>query len=251
MKKLVSMFLTVLFFAGYSQAAIVQVAETGIATNSILNSSSGLYGTFNAGAFIPVGSQVTYGQAVFHFADNTDAQVYSQSSVVSQTGSLQYLHTVTNRYTDPYESASLQMGTMSRSGGTSSFSSTAFTGSTTTSVLDHMDTYSYPCGWHTCTGYTPVYATHTYNYYTQTDGYNGAFDLVFDILPGSAELQALNAVGQLDFLLQITGGDLMLSSALLTANTTDVSPSVPEPSALLLVGIGVIGVGLLRRKRMQ
>lgn len=60
----------------------------------------------------------------------------------------------------------------------------------------------------------------------------------------------LNANGQLTITLSSTLGDFLLQSSVLSADGYDApSTKVPEPGILALAGLGLLGVGLSRRKK--
>ena len=59
----------------------------------------------------------------------------------------------------------------------------------------------------------------------------------------------LNVLGFLTVTIQSLGGDFNVISSTLTANGDGRPTSVPEPGALGLLGIGLIGVALSKRRR--
>lgn len=62
---------------------------------------------------------------------------------------------------------------------------------------------------------------------------------------GLSSLTKLNADGTLFIQVTSKGGDFIVGKSTLTVNTA----SVPESSSLVLFGLGLLGLGLMRRKR--
>lgn len=65
---------------------------------------------------------------------------------------------------------------------------------------------------------------------------------------GLSSLAKLNADGTLFVQVTSTLGDFFVDSSTLSVVTSDVGVSVPETSSLMLFGLGLLGLGLMRRK---
>ena len=65
---------------------------------------------------------------------------------------------------------------------------------------------------------------------------------------GISSLVKLNADGTLFVKVTSTLGDFVINNSVLNVVTKDVAVNVPESSSLVLFGLGLIGLGLMRRK---
>lgn len=65
---------------------------------------------------------------------------------------------------------------------------------------------------------------------------------------GISSLARLNADGTLFVQVTSTLGDFFVGKSTLSVVTTDAPVSVPEPSAILLLGLGLLGLGAMRKK---
>ncbi len=67
---------------------------------------------------------------------------------------------------------------------------------------------------------------------------------------GVSALAYLNSFGTLDVTVWSNWGDFKIGTSTLTVNTTDApnEVSVPESSTLMLFGLGLLGLGVMRRK---
>lgn len=189
--------------------------------------------------------QISNASVSFLFADDANDAVitteyytpYTPTAVTSR------LHVI--KYTDPAETASLNIGSQSASGATTKFT----TASHLTGITTDWNYYA-----NNCPGYTGACnhqlfqgSTHTYE---EAVGYTGNFELTY--LLNATNLAILANTGKLDFSLGITG-DLLLQSATLTfdiaQNPAAIQSPVPLPSSFSLLLSGLAVLGLFFRQR--
>lgn len=65
---------------------------------------------------------------------------------------------------------------------------------------------------------------------------------------GFNSLANLNANGTLSVKVTSTWGDFLIMNSILDVETKPVNVDVPESSSLMLLGLGLLGLGLMRRK---
>lgn len=250
-----------LFFAASAVQAVTTTGTFSAATGT---------GNFDLSNLLSAESFVS-GTATFSFHDLSSYSLTSSTQTNSGSYNSSYVNTTTtNNYFNPLDQATVsiagQTATASNGANYSSTSSSSSSSSNYSYVAYYYPqpytyywTESYSCGWNsTCyrqqsstTYYNqPVYATGTSTNTTITNqsGYTG--DFYVSVLLGP-EVNSNIQNGSLPFSFSFNSGSAQMTGVSLEYSTLVSAVPEPETYAMLLAGLGVIGVAAHRKNRVR
>jgi len=220
--------------------SFVVTVEDNIADNTYIQHPDSIVGQFDINAALPADGSynapydITSATANYSFTDdgelnklNTVYTSYAWES--SNWGDDYYYRSKTDYYVDDNEEVQVSTSFESSSDGTDWYEAVTQTGT-------NYDSSS--CGWD-CN----YYYTRTYD---DVEGYTGQFviEQVFD----ADSIGDLAADGVVDFTISATAGDIIFNQGLLTVNLESNPVAVPAPAGIALFGLGMLTLGLSRRR---
>jgi hypothetical protein len=215
------------FGAQPASAATVTVSST-LVPGTLM--SGAVSGAFLLPASELVDNDVTSAFATFGFVDDGELQLVSSTTTGPPSNSV-----TTTSYWNDLDQVTVQSGADSATAASSYY----------TFSVDHGFALSFPCGPRCVINFSQQF----HDVYA---GYTGGFGVV---LPLGASSLAQLSTGALPFTL-LFDGDAIFTGATLVATLDPKppividarSPSVPEPGVLSMFGLGIAGIGMVRRR---
>jgi len=255
-----------LMVASMNVAAIPITVDDNISGNSYVSSSRSVNGQFDINSSLPSTGNytapfnITSATARFYFTDDYDPLRYQRSSATSYyyTNSVRnsndtkyyYYRNRTNYYLNDPDDVRVSVAAQAATGGTSYYDPASY--STGITYDGYVEGGRY-CDGARYLGYCPDW-DYNYNFYytreyTDISGWRG--NLILDIVYDDASLMDLMEDGISSFNLTSVCRtcDILYLGGTLTLDIKEtVVSSVPEPSVLLLMSMGMLGMGVVRRK---